>query len=133
MSIDFGPFLFTIDPNAIAATGLWSLGLYLGFSPVAGWMTDQLSNWMSYVDRSLYSSAQEYERTRPAREAQNTFYGSLLSIIPFFILGALCNYGVERGLGQNWAISVALLVCVGCGVYELGRRDGNANRDDSDD
>ena len=133
MPVDIGPFTFMIDPGAIAGTGLWAIGLYLGFSPIANWLIDRLSQWMGQAERSLYTSIEEFERTRPAREAQNTFYASLLGIIPFLILGALFNYGTELSLGKTWGTSVGVLVCIGCGVYELGRRDGQANQEDDDD
>ncbi|CCQ59612.1 hypothetical protein CWATWH0401_731 [Crocosphaera watsonii WH 0401] len=56
------------------------------------------------------------------RESQNAFYASLFSILPFFIIGGFCNWGVELGLGQSWSISMGILACMTCGVYELGRR-----------
>lgn len=127
MPIELGPFSFTIDPTAIAGAGLWALALYLGFSPISEWVMEQLNRWFNFAERSLYTSAEEFEKTRPAREAQNAFYASLFSILPFLIVGALCNYGVEIGLGKSWGISVGLLSCMGCGVYELGRRDGRSS------
>ncbi|HAG80468.1 MAG TPA: hypothetical protein DCL61_04680, partial [Cyanobacteria bacterium UBA12227] len=69
-----------------------------------------------------YTSAEEFERTRKGREAQNLFYASLFSIVPFLVAGALCNYGVEITLGRSWAISMGILACMGSGVYELGRQ-----------
>lgn len=90
----------------------------------------QLNRWFNFAERSLYSSETEFEKTRVARESQNAFYASLLSIVPFFVVGGLCNYGVEIGLGKSWAISMGILACMGCGVYELGRRDGQSSRED---
>lgn len=84
----------------------------------------QLSRWFNFAERSLYTSVEEFERTRESREAQNAFYASLFSIIPFLIVGAVFNWAVEVTLGKSWAISMGLLACVACGVYELGRRDG---------
>ncbi len=130
MAIEIGPFLFTLNAAAIAGAGLWSLALYLGFSPVGDWVTQKLQQWFNYAERSLYTSAEEFEQTRPARESQNAFYASLLSILPFLVVGALCNYGTEVTLGRSWAISVGLLACMGCGIYELGRRDGQASEDE---
>ncbi|NET57932.1 MAG: hypothetical protein F6K47_17775, partial [Symploca sp. SIO2E6] len=75
--------------------------------------------------RSLYLSEEEFEKTRKSREAQNAFYASMFSIVPFLIVGALCNCGVALSLGRSWAISVGILACMGCGVYELGRRNNN--------
>lgn len=121
------PFKLAVDATAIAGTALWSLALYLGLSPVGEWVIEQLTRWFNFAERSLYTSEQEYERTRRAREAQNTFFASLLSIVPFLAVGALCNYGVEIGLGSSWAISIGTIACIGCGVYELGRRDGQSD------
>jgi hypothetical protein len=127
MPIELGPFLFNIDATEIAGAGLWSLALYLGFSPIGDWVIEQLHRWFNFAERSLYASEDEFERTRPAREAQNAFYASIVSILPFLGVGALCNYGVEIGLGRSWAISVGILACMGCGIYELGRRDGGSS------
>lgn len=119
-------FRLALDATAIAGASLWSLALYLGFTPVSEWVMQQLNRWFQYAEQSLYISKQEYERTRKGREAQNAFYASLFSIVPFLLLGGLCNYGVELSLGRSWAISIGLLACVICGVYELGRRDGQS-------
>ena len=120
--------LFKIDLNATAIAGasLWSLALYLSFPAVGEWLMQQLQRWFNFAERSLYTSEAEFERTRKARESQNAFYASVFSIVPFLIIGGLCNYGIEVGLGSSWAISVGILACVGCGVYELGRRDGQS-------
>lgn len=118
------PFQFAIDTSLIAGSGLWSLALYLGFSPVGDWVIEQLNRWFNFAERSLYTSAEEFERTRKGRESQNAFYASLFSIVPFLAIGFLCNWTVELSLGRSWAISVGILACMACGVYELGRRDG---------
>lgn len=124
MLIEIFPFQFVLDATLIAGAGLWSIALYLGFSPVSEWVMEQLNRWFNFAERSLYTSAEEFERTRKGRESQNAFYASLFSIVPFLVVGALCNYGVELSLGRSWAISMGILACMGCGVYELGRRDG---------
>ncbi|MGF1480628.1 MAG: hypothetical protein ACFB4I_14255 [Cyanophyceae cyanobacterium] len=116
------PFQFELDTAAIAGSCLWSLALYLGFSGIGEWITDQLDRWFNFAERSLYTSAEEFEKTRSARESQNAFYASVFSIIPFLIVGGLCNYGVELSLGRSWAVSMGILACMTCGVYELGRR-----------
>ena len=120
------PFRLELDKVAIAGAALWSLALYLGLSPVSQWVINQLNRWFNFAERSLYLSTEEFERTRQARESQNAFYASLFSIVPFLALGALCNYGVELGLGRSWSLSIGLIACMGCGVYELGRRDGQS-------
>ena len=120
------PFKLVIDATAIAGSSLWSLALYLGFSPVSEWVTQQLNRWFNFAERFMYTSVQEFEKTRKAREAQNSFYASLFSIVPFFGIGALCNYGIELGLGRSWAMSMGIIACVASGVYELGRRDSRS-------
>lgn len=126
MLTEIFPFKFALDATVIAGVSLWSLALYLGFSPISEWVIDQLNRWFNFAERSLYTSAEEFDRTRAGREAQNSFYASLFSIVPFFLVGALCNYGVEIGLGRSWAISMGIIACIGSGVYELGRRDSRS-------
>lgn len=120
------PFSFKLDPTLLAGLTMWSLALYLGLFPVSEWVMDRLTQWLNFAERSLYTSAKEFERTRKGREAQNAFLSSLLSIIPFLIAGGLCNWLVEISLGRSWTISMGIIACVGCGVYELGRRDGQS-------
>jgi hypothetical protein len=121
------PFRLELDTIAIAGTSLWSLALYLAFSSVSEWVIEQLNRWFNFAERSLYLSKSEFEQTRQAREAQNAFYASLFSIVPFLIVGALLNWGVEISLGRSWSISMAILTCMGTSIYELGRRDGNSS------
>ena len=127
MLIEMLPFKFDLSATAIAGASLWSLALYLGLPAQGEWLMQQLQRWFNFAERSLYTSESEFERTRKGRESQNAFYASLFSIVPFLIIGGLCNYGIELSLGQSWAISVGMLACVGCGVYELGRRDGESS------
>lgn len=121
------PFRLAIDPTTVAGVGLWALALYLGFSPVSDWVMEQISRWLNFAERSLYTSQAEFERTRAAREAQNSFYASLLSVIPFVIAGALLNHLSDVSLGRSWSISMGILSVIGAAVYELGRRDGQAS------
>ena len=123
MITEIFPFQFSIEATTIAGIGLWSLALYLGFWSWGDWTIEQLNRWFNFAERSLYTSAEEFERTRKAREAQNAFYASLFSVLPFVFAGGLCNYLVEIGLGQSWSISVGMMACIGGGIYELGRRD----------
>ncbi|MBW4428290.1 MAG: hypothetical protein KME50_28590 [Nostoc desertorum CM1-VF14] len=121
------PFRFELDTIAIAGASLWSLALYLGFSPVNEWVIEQLNRWFNFAERSLYTSQSEFEKTRKARESQNSFYASLFSIVPFLVVGALCNWVLEISLGESWGISTGILACMGAGIYELGRRDGESS------
>jgi len=118
------PFSLSLSPTTIAGMAIWSLALYLSFFPLSEWIAEQFRRWFNFAERSLYTSEAEFERTRKGRESQNAFYASIFSIIPFLIIGGLCSYGLEWGLGDSWAISLGMLVCIGGGVYELGRRDG---------
>jgi hypothetical protein len=127
MLTDILPFRIELDTIAIAGTSLWSLALYLAFSPASEWVILQLNRWFNFAERSLYMSKSEFEKTRQARESQNAFYASLFSIVPFLAFGGLCNWGVELGLGRSWSISMGILACMSCGVYELGRRDGKSS------
>jgi hypothetical protein len=122
--MDLFPFSWSIKATTIAGVALWSLALYLGFSPTSEWITDQLNRWFNFAERSLYFSEQDFEETRSVRESINALYASALSIVPFLVVGIGLNYGVEVGLGSSWAISMGILACISCGVYELGRRDG---------
>ncbi|GAB4241298.1 MAG: hypothetical protein Kow00121_67450 [Elainellaceae cyanobacterium] len=126
MLTDLLPFPIKIDTTLLAGIALWSLALYLGFFPVSEWLMDRLAQWMNFAEQSLYTSATEFERTRKGRESQNAFLASLLSIVPFLVAGGLCNWGIELGLGRSWTISMGIIACIGCGVYELGRRDGQS-------
>jgi hypothetical protein len=121
---DILPFRFELDKVAIAGACLWALALYLSFSQVREWVTTQLNRWFNFAERSLYTSESEFEKTRKAREAQNSFYASLFSIFPFLIFGGLSNWLLDISLGNSWGISIGILTCIGAGVYELGRRQG---------
>lgn len=91
-----------VSSVTLAGLSLWSLALYLGFSPISEWVMAQLGR-----------------RT-------NEGVASLLSIVPFLVVGGLCNWGIELSLGSSWALSMGILACMGCGVYELGRQDGRS-------
>ncbi|MEH2350428.1 MAG: hypothetical protein V7K55_20990 [Nostoc sp.] len=121
------PFRFELNTIAIAGASLWSLALYLGFSSVNEWVIEQLNRWFNFAGRSLYTSQTEFEKTRKARESQNAFYASLFSIVPFLVFGTLCNWGVELSLGTSWGISLGILACISCGIFELGRRNGESS------
>ncbi|MDX2214252.1 MAG: hypothetical protein SFY66_13265 [Oculatellaceae cyanobacterium bins.114] len=127
MFSDFLPFVIHIDATTLAGIALWSLALYLGFFPISEWVMEQLNRWFNFAERFLYTSTEEFERTRPARESQNAFYASLLSVVPFLLVGWVCYYGIDVSLGSSWSISLGILTTIGAGVYELGRRDGQAS------
>lgn len=114
---------FEINTTMIASTCLWALALYLGLNSVREWIIEMLNKWFNFAERWLYTSQAEFERTRKARESQNAFLASLMSIIPFFIFGAISNWLIEISLGKNWTVSMGIVACISLGVYELGRRD----------
>ncbi len=124
MLIEFFPFSFKLDTLMLAGSCLWSLALYVGLYSFREWIIEKLNCWFNFADRSLYTSRQEFEKTRKTREYQNAFYASVFSIVPFLAIGGLCNWGVELGLGRSWSLSLGIMACIAFGVYELGRQDG---------
>ncbi|MBD0267655.1 MAG: hypothetical protein ICV77_05100 [Cyanobacteria bacterium Co-bin8] len=126
MLITLVPFLSSVDTADIAGIALWSLALYLGFSPLSNRVVDQIYQWLNIAEEVTRSTQAENKRSHQQRDDQYALVASLLSILPFLVVGGLLNYGVEIGLGRSWAVSVGVLACVSCGVYELGRRDGQA-------
>lgn len=117
------PFRIEIDTALIAGASLWSLALYLGLASWREWFEEMFDRWFNFAERSMYLSEEEFERTRPARESQNAFYASIFAIFPFLLLGFFCDYGLEFSLDQSWAISMGILGCFCCGIFELGRRN----------
>lgn len=107
-----------LDSARIAGIALWSLALYLGFSPLG----DRLAT-------GLYQRFKGQTATA-GREDRYALAASLLSILPFLLVGILVNSGVELGLGRSWSLSVGIIACISSGVYELGRRDGQASDSD---
>jgi len=89
-------------------------------------LIEQLQRWFNFAERSLYTSTEEFERTRPAREAQNSFYASIFSIIPFLILGGFCNWVIEVGLGDSWGISTGILMSISGAIYALGQQNSSS-------
>ena len=124
MLTEIFPFQFAVDTTALAGASLWSLALYLGLSSLSEWVTEQLNRWFNFADRALYTSEKEFERSKRARESHNALFASVLCIVRFLAMGGVCNWGVQFTLGTSWAISVGIIACIICGVYELGRRDG---------
>lgn len=111
-----------VDPVWISGIFLWALALYLMFSPLVSQLVtvleQQAMNW-------LVSS----KRSKPERANLAELYASVASILPFVLAGALLSYLLTIGLGNSWTISWGIIACIGSGVYELGRRDGQANQD----
>jgi hypothetical protein len=121
---DVFEFDWQIQPIVVAAIAVWSLALYIALSKLNDWLMTQLVRWFNYAERSLYTSEAEYDRTKDARESQNSFYASIFSIIPFLGLGCLVVYLLVLALDQTWAFSAGVVGAIGAGIYELGRRTG---------
>ena len=122
MKIDVLLFAVDVDTTTIAGSCLWSLALYIGLVSLREWIVTQLIRWFNFAERSLYTSVEEYEETRVARESQNTFYASLFSIIPFLILGAAANWLIDISFGgSSWAIALGLMTCSICGLLALAK------------
>lgn len=110
----------TFDPAWISGIFLWALALYLMFSPIAVRLVDileqQAIRWLTAIKKKDVSGLAE-------------LYASVVSIVPFILAGGLCNYLLDISLGHSWTLSFGIIACMGSGVYELGRRDGEANQD----
>ncbi len=109
-----------VDPVWISGIFLWALALYLMFSPLVGRLVDSLEkqaiSWLTSINQSGKSGIAE-------------LYASIMSILPFVLAGGLCSYLLDIGVGHSWTLSWGIIACIGSGVYELGRRDGQANQD----
>ena len=119
---EFIPFTINFDKVIIAGICLWSLACYITLSSLKEWIIEQITRWLNFADRTLYLSQEEYDKSKETRDAQNTFYASIISIIPFFILGIGCNYILDIGLGKSWAISFGMMSCILGSIYQLGKQ-----------
>ncbi len=127
MVIDLFAFQFSISRFALIGMSLWALALYIMLSPLADWITEQLTRWFNNAERSLYFSQVEFETTRPVREAINGFYASLMSIIPFIALGIGCYLLIALTLGRGGSVSGGMLACLAGSMVELGRRTSHSS------
>jgi hypothetical protein len=127
------PFSIYIPASTIAGVSLWTLVLYWSFDRARDWVAWQLQRWFNFAERSLYTSAEEYERTRIGRESQNAFWASIFSPIPFAIGGVLMNYAIDTTLGNSWTISLGILFCMAAGLYAIGRQQQEDDDEDDDD
>ncbi|WP_369011282.1 hypothetical protein [Nodosilinea sp. LEGE 07088] len=94
-----------VDTATVAGTALWAIALYWGFSPVADRVIARCERWLG--------------EESPA--------ASLLGMVPFLAVGGVTHYGLTLTLGGSWAVSLGVIAAMGCGVYELGRRDGQTS------
>ncbi|MGD1921452.1 MAG: hypothetical protein ACFCAD_22730 [Pleurocapsa sp.] len=112
MIVDLIAFSFELDTVDLAGACIWSLALYVSFDSAKNWVASQLDRWFNFAEGWLYTSVEEFEETRPARESQNAFYASVFSIIPFLILGVATNWVINISFGgSSWAIALGLMTC----------------------
>lgn len=124
MRINIIPFSFEIDSVSLVGSCIWSLALYIGLDSSRTWISYQLERWFNFAEGWMYTSSEEFEATRPARESQNAFYASVLSIIPFLVLGAIANWITDISFGgSSWAIALGLMTCAICSLFALANRD----------
>ena len=124
MRINIIPFSFELDTVQVAGSCIWSLALYIGLDSTKKWIAYQLERWFNFADGWMYTSTEEFEKTRSARESQNAFYASILSIFPFLILGAITNWAIDISFGgSSWAIALGLMTCAICGLFALANND----------
>ncbi|MBD2102904.1 hypothetical protein [Leptolyngbya sp. FACHB-261] len=112
------PFQISVSPSTVAGVGLWAMAMYLAFFSLSEKLAEQLSQWLTRAEQIGGGTN---------AEGIGSLIASLCSIVPFLGLGLLLNWGVEWSLGHSWAVSMGLLACMSLGVYELGRRDGEAS------
>jgi hypothetical protein len=122
-------FFFRLEAPFIAGGFLWALSLYIFFSPSRERLIDALTGWLNFAERSLYFSQKEYDDSLEVRTNQNTFYASILSIIPFLLVGFGSQWLIEISLGGSWSLSWAIIGTFSSSIYELGRR---ATQDDEE-
>lgn len=124
MRIDLIPFSFELDTVALSGSCIWSLALYIGLDSTKVWISSQLERWFNFAEGWLYTSVEEFEETRPARESQNAFYASVLSIVPFLIAGAIANWAIDISFGgSSWSIALGLMTCAISGLFALANQD----------
>jgi len=117
------PFDGEINTTIIAGSFLWCLALYISFAQLRESIIDRLHSWFNFVINLFYTS----KINNQSQESQSVLFASLISILPFLTLGILSNWMVEISLGRNWSISVGILACISCAVYDLGRRDSQGS------
>ena len=124
MQINIIPFSFELDTIQVAGGCIWSLALYIGLDSTKKWIAYQLERWFNFAEGWMYTSTEEFEKTRSARESQNAFYASILGILPFLIAGAITNWAIDLSFGgSSWAIALGLMTCAICGLFALANND----------
>ena len=130
MIVDLIAFSFELDTVDLAGSCIWSLALYISLDSTKNWIARQLERWFNFAEGWLYTSVEEFEETRPARESQNAFYASVFSIIPFLILGIGVNWAIDLSFGgSSWAIALGLMTCAIGGLFSLASKDYSNDED----
>ena len=130
MRIDLIPFSFEIDTVDLAGSCIWSLALYIGLDSAKIWISNQLERWFNFAEGWMYTSVEEFEETRRARESQNAFYASVLSIVPFLIVGVITNWVINISFGgSSWAIALGIMSCAICGLFALANQEYDRDED----
>ncbi|MEM8832059.1 MAG: hypothetical protein AAGE96_22300 [Cyanobacteria bacterium P01_G01_bin.19] len=130
MIVDLIAFSFELDTVDLAGSCIWSLALYISLDSTKNWVAERLERWFNFAEGWLYTSVEEFEETRPAREAQNAFYASVFSIIPFLILGIATNWVIDLSFGgSSWAIALGLMTCAIGGLFALADQDYDSEED----
>jgi hypothetical protein len=122
VALSVGSASLPLDPVWIAGVGLWGMTLYLAFSPLSDRTVITLQNGLSSILQTTASPEKQRPYSREQDHSQVAFWASLLSVVPFVGVGALCYLLCVWGLGTSWAFSFGLMGALISGVYELGRR-----------
>jgi hypothetical protein len=122
MLFDLFSMHFSRSTSILVGASLWSLAFYLVLPQLVEWTTDGLTRWFNFAERSLYTSQREFEATRSVRESVNAFYASLISTVPFLILGVGVYCFAQTYLGTTRTILFAMFCCV-LGLLHEMRRD----------
>ncbi len=121
--------LFIPSSYIIAGGCLWSLVLYLSLTGLREWIIARIEGWFKRVEQFFYISQENHGKKSFPSESINSFYASIYSISPFLLLGFFVNNLVELSLGKSWGISLGVLATVSCGIYQLGKRDNNREKE----
>ena len=121
-------FEWELNSTIVAGTFLWSLGLYIGLDKFRESLLDGLESWLGKFFQAK-SGAKSANRSEDSDSPQEIL-ASLISILPFIIIGICCHFFMEIGLGQGWSISTGILAVISCSVYDLGRKDSRRLEDE---
>jgi hypothetical protein len=110
---------FALSSGAVAGTALWAITGYLILSS----RVPALMEWTYSRLNATFGATPE----PISNHGLFSLLAALLSVVPFVGLGALAQYGLTLTLGGSWGVSLGVIAGMACGIYELGRRDGEAS------